>query len=303
MVCSRPFDNNRADFEKMWRFIQNDYANRKDNFIWLFSRLGDWKYGLWNEKKYIPSFFRNNAQLWFDEFDQLLGFVLSEDGGNTLFIFTLIGYQFLYRDILEWTIHNWGPRFVSIKMEIHEYQKEAITQIEDIGFRSLGSVAKTRSYDLRKREEVVKIPSGFQIFDMSQKPDYQGKALLYINAFEEKNEVNELDLLKFEYSRESPAYDPRFDLSVITTEGIHVASCVGFNDPAYGVAEIEKVCTHQNYRRQGLADAVIRVCLQRLIKQGIERAYITGYSGEAIDLYEKLSPCGHKEWFHYELAM
>jgi ribosomal protein S18 acetylase RimI-like enzyme len=77
---------------------------------------------------------------------------------------------------------------------------------------------------------------------------------------------------------------------------------VGFNDLAYGVAEIEKVCTHHQYRRQGLAEAVIRECFQRLKKREIERAYITGYSGEANGLYEKLEPCKHKQWFHYELG-
>jgi ribosomal protein S18 acetylase RimI-like enzyme len=77
---------------------------------------------------------------------------------------------------------------------------------------------------------------------------------------------------------------------------------VGFNDPAYGVAEVEKICTHSQYRRQGLAEAVIRECFQRLKKRGIERAYITGYSEEANGLYEKLGPCGHKQWFHYELG-
>lgn len=55
MIHNRPFDDTRHDFEKMWRFIQQDYAHKQDHFVWLFSRLGDWKYGLWNEKKYVPT--------------------------------------------------------------------------------------------------------------------------------------------------------------------------------------------------------------------------------------------------------
>ena len=131
--------------------------------------------------------------------------------------------------------------------------------------------------------------------------DYFGKAMLYVNAFEGRTEISDYDLLRFEYSRENPAYDPSFDLSVVADDGTHVASCVGFNDPAHSVAEVEKICTHQQYRRRGLAEAVIRECFHRLQRRGIERAYITGYSDEANRLYERLGPCWHKRWFHYEL--
>jgi GNAT superfamily N-acetyltransferase len=303
MVCSRSFDILRNDFEKMWRFLQQDYAQKQDRFIWLFSRLGDWKYGLWNEKKYLPSFFRNHAQLWVDGFDQLLGFVLSEDGGNVFFIFTLCGYEYLYADILEWTIQHWGPRYATLKTEVHEHQMEALARLEANGFHSVGVVATTRAYNLQtKKDEGVRLNPGFRIMDMCENMDYQSKGLLYKNAFENQDRISEFDLLRFEYSRESPAYDPRFDLSVVTTAGIHVASCVGFNDPVCGMAEIEKICTHNQYRRQGLAEAVVRECFQRLRKRGIEWAYITGYSGEANGLYEKLGPCKYKQWFHYELG-
>jgi GNAT superfamily N-acetyltransferase len=301
MIACRPFDITRNDFEKMWRFIQQDYVQKQNRFIWLFSRLGDWKYGLWHEKKYFPSFFRNHAQLWVDDFDQLFGFVLSEDGGNIFFIFTLHGYEYLYADILEWTIQHWRPRYATLKTEVHEYQDEALAQLESSGFRSLGVVATTREYDLLANQ-AAKLNSGFRIVDMGANADYRGKALLYVNAFENRSQVSELDLLKFEYSRESPAYDACFDLSVLTAAGMHVASCVGFNDPACGVAEIEKICTHHQYRRQGLAKAVIRECFRRLKKRGIKKAYITGYSAEANGLYEKLEPCQHKQWFHYELG-
>jgi GNAT superfamily N-acetyltransferase len=302
-VNSRPFDPSRDDFEKMWRFLQRDYAYRTDRFVWLFSRLGDWKYGLWNEKKVFPSFFRNHAQLWVDGFDQLLGFVLSEDGNNVFYILTSHGYAYLYADILDWTIRNWLPRYGTLKSEVHEFQDEAIAQLEKRGFRHAGLVATTRAYDLSSKvEEPVVLASGFHILDMREGKDYYGKGVLYVNAFDDRTQINDYDLLRFEYSRESPAYDPSFDLSVVANDGTHVASCVGFNDPAYSVAEVEKICTHQGYRRQGLAEAAIRECFHRLHRRGIERAYITGYSDAANRLYERLGPCGHKRWFHYELG-
>ena len=300
-VTNRAFDSARNDFEKMWRFLQQDYAEKQERFVWLFSRLGDWKYGLWNEKKYIPSFFRDHAQLWVDRFDRLLGFVLSEDGGNIFFIFTYPGYDYLYADILDWTIEHWQPRYGTLKTEVHEYQDSALAILESRGFTRAGVVAITREYDLlAKQDEAVSLKPDFRIVDMATNANYHGLAQLYKNAFEGQDEVSEFDLLRFAYSRESPAYDPALDLSVVTADGVHVSSCVGFYDSGYGFAEIEKICTHSQYRRQGLGEAVVRDCFSRLKQRGITRAYITGYSTEANGLYEKLGPCRHKQWFHYE---
>jgi ribosomal protein S18 acetylase RimI-like enzyme len=302
MIHPRPFSDTRHDFEKMWRFIQQDYAHKQDRFIWLFSRLGDWKYGLWNEKKYIPTFFAKHAQLWFDDFEQLIGFVLSEDGENIFFIFTLPGYEYLYTEILAWMVQNWLPRYGSLKAEVHESQTEALVELGRAGFCSLGEVATTRQYDLRTKEHAeISLPPGYRIVNMTENGDYRGKELLFANGFGHGDSIGEFDLLRGEYARLSPAYDPQLDLSVITPEGIHVATCMGFNDPAHRVAEVEKVCTHSQYRRMGLGEAVIRECFWRLHQRGIETAYITGYSGEANGLYEKLEPCQWKKWFHYEL--
>jgi hypothetical protein len=144
----------------MWRFLQQDYVHKQDKFIWLFSRLGDWRYGLWNEKKYLPSFFQNHAQLWLDGFDQPLAFVLSEDGNNIFFL-TLQGYEYLYSDILDWTIQHWGRRYTTLKTEVHEFQTQALALLETRGFHSLGMVATTRAYDLTRESEPIRLDPQF----------------------------------------------------------------------------------------------------------------------------------------------
>lgn len=302
-VHTRPFDPARDDFEKMGRFLQEDYAAKRDDFIWLFSRLGDWKYGLWHEQKYFPSFFRKNAQLWFDDGERIAGFVLSEDGGSDIAILVREGHEELYAGILDWTIAHWRPRQGALKIEVHACPAAAIQALERAGFRSRGEVAVTRVYDLTAQAtRPVQLRPGYRIVDMVENSDWRSKGLLYRSGFHDEDQVSALDLLKFEYNRESPAYNPAFDLSVITADGAHVSTCVGFADPSARMAEIEKVCTHARYRRLGLAESVIRECFHRLRRSGIERAYITGYGDQANALYEKLGPCARKHWFLYELA-
>jgi N-acetylglutamate synthase-like GNAT family acetyltransferase len=138
---------------------------------------------------------------------------------------------------------------------------------------------------------------------MLENKDYHSKDILAVNAFENQDQISGFDLMKFEYSRESPAYDPMFDFSVITQEDVHVASCVGLMDKFNKISEIEKVCTHQDYRRLGLSESVIKHCFQKLYSAGFKRAYLTAYGKGADQLYEKLEPITRQHWLHYELKL
>ncbi len=300
-ISHRPYDDQRDDFKKLWKFLQEDYAIRKDDAPWMTSRFGDWKYGLWTDQKLIPSFFREYAHVWTDSIDEVMGFVLSEDGGDGFFVFTRNAYDWLYGEILDWTLAQWGPRNGCLKTEVHERQTMALDELAWRGFVNTGQACIRRTYDLRAmQEQPVALPDGYRIVSMAENGNYLGKARLFVNGFGGVDEPTPLDLLKFAYSRENPIYDPAFDLSVITADGQHVSTCVGFNDPSSSMAEVEKVCTHSRYRKLGLAEAVIRECFNRLKKRGIQTAYITGYSDEANNLYEKLGPCARLKWYHFE---
>jgi GNAT superfamily N-acetyltransferase len=301
-VYSRPYNPSGSDFVQMWRLLQVDYARRRDNFVWLVSRFGDWKYGCWRESKMFPMFFRRHAQLWLDSFDEVKGFVLSEDGENIFFIFTRPGHDYLYGEMLDWTVANWGPRYDSLVAEVNEGQPDALAILAGRGFVNLGEAAIMRAYGVAEQASAgYTLPAGFRAVSIAEEPDYLGKRRVQRNGFSGQDDVREIDLLTYEYSRESNAYDPALDLSVVAPDGQHVASCVGFIDAANNIAEIERVCTHSEHRRHGHAVAAIRACFQRLHERGYARAYITGYGNEANNLYEKLGPANRTRWFRYEL--
>jgi GNAT superfamily N-acetyltransferase len=302
-IYTRPYNPDGPDFVKMWRLLQEDYARRRDCFVWLISRFGDWKHGCWREAKYFPMFYRQHAQLWLDSFEQVNGFVLSEDGENIFFVFTRPGHDYLYGEILEWTVANWSPRYDSLLAEVNEGQSEALAALTDHDFADLGQVATTRAYLVADQAAAgYTLPPGFRVVSIAEEPDYRGKVLVHRNGFSGQNDVRPIDLLTYEYSRESNAYDPALDISVVAPDGQHVATCVGFLDPVNNISEIERVCTHADHRQRGYAFAAIRACCQRLHERGYARAYITGYSGEANALYEKLGPVNRTRWFRYELG-
>jgi ribosomal protein S18 acetylase RimI-like enzyme len=303
-IYHRAYDEQLGDYQKMWAFLEDDYAVKKEKYVWQTGRLGDWSHGLWNERKLFPSFKRKNAQVWLNDFGELVGFVLSEGCDNGFFAFARHGYEFLYPELLAWLKDNWHDRGDQLVSEVHEHQTEYMEALEQAGFHQGEVVAITQQYDLRaKAAEPISLPPGFRVVDMAAHPDYLAKAAVNSDGFGGKDDApSSFEILRYEYSRENPCYFPDLDFSTVTEDGRHVSSCVGFPDYRNRFAEVEKVCTHRQFRRQGLAEAAIRACFHRLYAKGVEVAYITGYSEEAKGLYAKLGGCWSKRWFSYTIA-
>lgn len=299
-ILHRAYDDECNDFKKLCQFIIADNRAKTDYFNWSLGRIVDWKYGLWNDSKKFPNFFRKNVQLWLDYFDDLVGFVISENGDSMFGIFVKDGYAHLYAEMLQWVLEHWNTRKGPLVTEVTEIQATEMKILEQCGFISKGVCEVTRAFDLRQESPQPVLPEGFTLSDMRAHDDPVGKATLQCNAWGNRP-VTKLELLAREYVRESPIYKPEFDLSILNPQGEHVAGCEAFIDYANGVAEIERVCTHSAYRRKGLAQAVIYACFQRLRAHGIPRAYITGTYAATIDLYGKLGHVKEVQRIHYEL--
>ena len=291
-LTNRDFIYESDDFNKMLQFIIGVNTRIKDNFTWSAGRIVDWKFGLWREKKFFPNFFRRNAHLWFDYFNNLVGFVISEYGDSTFYIFAVDEYAFLYEEILNWVKDNWKDRDGLLCTEVSENQTFARNTLESNGFISRGVCEVTRAFQCSTAiEKNIDLPTGYTYSNMKENYDPIGLRKLQLNAFRKQNTVNPIDILASEYARESPIYKPEFDMSIINENGIHVAGCEAFIDYANNTAEIERVCTHSEYRRRGFGKKILTKCMQELSIHGIKKAYITGLSDIAISLYGKL---GHE---------
>lgn len=127
------------------------------------------------------------------------------------------------------------------------------------------------------------------------------------NAFAGKTELSEEEIEQIadisRYGRDNPIYHAETDLCVVARDGTHVSGCEALIDTRNLEADIERVCTHSNYRRQGLARVVIQECLYRLKEMGMKKAHITGYSEGAIALYGSLGSRERTEFFIYNQEM
>jgi GNAT superfamily N-acetyltransferase len=178
--------------------------------------------------------------------------------------------------------------------------------LERYGFRSTATFS-TRRFDLT-RDLVPRTPleAGFTIVDMKSHSDYRAQGIMRANAFQGKTTLSEEELnirLKFYNNRlRDPIYHPETDLCVMAEDGRFVSGCEALINAHCLEADIERVCTHSNFRKRGFARAVVQECLYRLKHMGIHNAYITGYSPEAVALYGSLGTMDEFRSFIYETA-
>lgn len=144
---------------------------------------------------------------------------------------------------------------------------------------------------------------GFRIVDMQTHPDYRAQRILRDDAFSNRSNLSEEALLHemrfYNHSQQGPIYHAPTDLCVVAPDGRFAAGCEALIDARNNEADIERICTHSNFRRLGLAWAVIQECLYRLQTMGIATVYIAGYSEAAIALYGSLGAVDESKAFTY----
>lgn len=285
----RAYSEEAGDFRRLCHFIVNHSADVRQFSTWCLGRLVDWKYGLFENKTAVPDFCNRNAHLWFDGFERLAGFAISEDGGKHVEIITLAGYRFLFEEMLHWALAHWGDRGPGLSLEVRAQQDLETAVLARHGFKHKATFY-IQPIDLTgELAPRAQLEPGFTIVDMATHPDYCAQRILRDDAFQGRSEVPESDLqrelLFYNYNHHGPIYHPQADLCVMAADGRFVSGCEALIDARSAEADIERVCTHSEFRRRGFARAVILECLHRLRDMGLRRAYITGYSPEAVALY------------------
>jgi GNAT superfamily N-acetyltransferase len=300
----RNYADEQGDFNRICLFFIDHPAETRQYSTWCLGRFVDWKYGLWGGKLDTPGFWNKNAHLWFDGFGKLAGFVISEGGGSQFDVVTTAGYRFLFGEMLAWALENWGERPLPLSIEINAAQTTEIKILEQNGF-TFDATFFTSHFDLtRELPAPFPLETGFTVVDMHNHPDYRGQRLLRSNAFQGKSDIEEEELKRltilYTYSHEGPIYHPQTDLCVMAADGQLVSGCEALIDAHNAQADIERVCTHSDFRRRGFARVVIQACLSRLREMGIQEAFITGYSEEAINLYNLLGAVKRTESLIYK---
>jgi len=95
---------------------------------------------------------------------------------------------------------------------------------------------------------------------------------------------------------ESPGYVPEREYLVVAPDGNLAAFTVTWHDPINRIGSFEPVGTHQDYRRLGLARALMMYGMQQMAAAGLEYATVANFRDNeaASGLYKA---CGFRPWY------
>lgn len=299
----RPFVYESSDFKRMCALVVEDNASKKDAFVWQIGRLVDWKYNLFNFKRCFPGNYAAAAHLWFDYYDELIGFVISEEFDGSFEIILLEEYNHLYPEMLMWAGSEWGKQHSALIACAVETHLNRITALEQAGYQRTGDIEMVRIFDTSLFCDHPYPAAPFSFQSMAENKNYNNQTLLRRSAWPRHTIEQQADDAIRAYTRTSPIYDARFDFVLIDNAGSHLSGCEAFIDWVNNTAEIERVCTHAEHRNKGYSQMVLRSCLRALHENHIATACITGWDDRTIHLYGKLGHVNEFVRYSYRLGM
>jgi GNAT superfamily N-acetyltransferase len=298
----RPFIYESSDFKLMCALVVRDNASKRDSFVWHVARLVDWKYNLYNFKRRFPGNYAAAAHLWFNYYDELIGFVISEEFDDQFDIILLEEYNYLYPEMLLWVSSEWGQLYRQLSTSAVETHVARITALEQAGYKRTDDIEMVRILDTVQFRDhpYPTAPLSFQ--SMAENKNYDNQALLRQSAWPHREDKQTDDAIRA-YCRTSPIYDARFDFVLADNSGAHLSGCEAFIDRANNTAEIERVCTHAEHHNKGYAQLTLQSCLRVLHENHISTAYLSGGYDKTIHLYGKLGHVKEFARFFYRLEM
>ncbi len=300
-VYHKPYSGYKKEYFEMRDLLVESYRISKKPLNWWIGRLDNWRFASFiNKLEENPKYFQENAHLWRNEKGELIGFFISEDGKSYFEIQVHPEYRFIEKEMLEWILENWAQTKEKIVTCIYSLNEDRIKLLTELGFENNGLEAIDFRYDTSIYATNEVIDSDFHFETFSEKYNYENHIETQRIAFGRTKD--QLDREWFETKCLAPGYSSDWDFIVVDSKGEHLAFCVAWLDEANKIAEIDPVGTHPDFRKRGLAKAVITNCFIELQRNGIKKAQILGFTDVTKKLYKSLKPAEEHEIIRFDLS-
>ena len=112
------------------------------------------------------------------------------------------------------------------------------------------------------------LPPGFTVQTMAEEDDVDRRRELFGRAFNHPDPADWPSSFAYRELQRAPDYRREHDLVVVAPDGSYAACCIIWYDAANRVGHLEPVGTHPDFRRRGLARAVVLHGLHKLAALG-----------------------------------
>lgn len=225
----------------------------------------------------------NNVALWFDEYQQLVGWAVLQAPFWTIdYVFHPTVEAQLHPEILAWADRRaraaLGTAFARPAWFVNVFEEQADRRhtLEaagfhcqaDVGENSWSKVLMQRSTQTPAKRYAP--PSGFTVRPLDGEVEVEAYVQLHQSVFESRNMTGDwrARLLKH------PAYRRDLDLVVVTPDGQLVAFCICWFDETSRNGQVEPLGCHKEFRQYALGRVALSEGLQCLQALGVKNIFV-----------------------------
>jgi ribosomal protein S18 acetylase RimI-like enzyme len=281
-----------SEIEELRQFLVRSYASVLKPFNWRLAMLENWIFA----SRYLEpvEHFTSRVHLWRKTSGELAAFVIR----GTNFVHLQVDYQqrYLEEELLCWAEGHFANEQGKINLLVYDWDTQRQELLGSRGYQNLGAIEDLRIYDLVRPIPSPVLPPGYRFATMSEFSDFAERVELENRVWDVS--LNE-DWLRGK--RTSPSYAPEGDLLVLSPEGRMAAFSLVWVYPDNCTAEIDPIGTHPDFRRKGLARALVQESFRRMRERGTRYAYIASETEDPIvsHLYTSFDPVEFYQGYHW----
>lgn len=243
-----------------------------------------------------------NIALWTDPQDRLMAWaVLQPPFGTIDYAYhPALAATDLQQQILAWADHRARQAVNSPGgspawfVTVLPHQTQQIHNLEALGFTCQSHVAEDpyaqvlMTRPLAASESEGPLPLGFVLRPLAGAAEVDAYVALHQAVFQSENMTPGWRHAILQH----PAYRPDLDLVIEAPDGRLAAFCIGWFAPkalaGQPCGQIEPLGVHADFRRRGLAKALLSACFQRLHHLGAQQVLVEtdNYRDAALQVYE-----------------
>jgi mycothiol synthase len=271
------------------------YLNVSDIALRLFNGM----------RKYSPG---EIVRIWEDTGGQVVGWAMIYPVWNSYEVLLHPEYRQhrLAQDILGWAEHeiikyigNSEQPDKPIQLDVFDGDAARITLLEQRGYSRHEHRETISSRPLDQPVPKPRLPDGFSIRSMQGEQEADKLVTLINDSFGWHWTVED-----YRKVMHSPGYRAENEMAVIAPDGRFASSCILLPDTHNSMGMVENVGTSRDFRRLGLATALLNSAMQRMQTQGFSVAMVPHSAAlEATALYTSVGFRPIHKIFNYSKAV
>jgi predicted N-acetyltransferase YhbS len=252
--------NHALDYEKVDRFLVKTYRTTGGHINWVQPR---WEYMHYHPQ--IREVDLNSIGFW-EAIGEIVSVVHPEHVMGTAYFEIDPEYKDLKEEMLQYaeehiSLTEDGVR--RLRVFINDQDDEFQSIATDMGYTKSGVSEPMSHFVIPDTFPVISLPAGFQLKSLAEDNDLRKVDRVLWRGFNHGDEPPRDGFKDREFMQSAPNYRKDLNIVVEAPDGNFVSYCGMWYEPVHSIAYVEPVTTDPDYRRMGLASAVVMEGIRR----------------------------------------